>query len=109
MAKKKTKTKVKNRKLNIRQFLNKPGNGGVAAIRISCGTIKPKKENKDQYLDIYPNFTLSDCSRSVSFEVDVHSKKEYANSLDKLKKIRDSVEKLINHLESHHSAIKTYW
>lgn len=77
---------------SIRQFLNRPGHHGTAAIIASVENTSrlPKDELRfGRCPRVYLN--ISDCSRQVALQFDLNTPAQQANSLHKIKTLVDAL------------------
>ena len=94
--------------LDERRFLNKGGYHSTASIAI---TITRKEDQRSPLVyssGIYAEFTLTDCVRSITLDMDTNSEKDLDNSLFKLRQIAESCQKAIAVLEEQRGFIKEH-
>jgi hypothetical protein len=71
-------------RVRIRKFLNKPGFHAGAYVLAEVEDSTKRKKGKHGWPYVHVDLTLADCSRVVSFDFDLSSAKQRANSLHKI-------------------------
>lgn len=85
---------------SIRQFLNRPGHHGTAAV-IACveNTDRLAKEELRYGRRPHVYLSISDCLREVKLQFDLQTTSQQANSLYKVKTLVDALTKFRTALE----------
>ena len=94
--------------LDERRFLNKNGYHSTASIAITITREEDQRSPLVYSSGIYAEFTLTDCVRSITLDMDTNSEKDLDNSLFKLRQIAESCQKAIAVLEGQRGFIKEH-
>ena len=78
-------------RVRIRKFLNRPGFHAGAYVLAEVEDSRKHKKGKHGWPYVHVDLTLADCSRVVSFDFDLSSAKQRANSLHKIDALVDSL------------------
>ena len=78
-------------RVRIRKFLNKPGFHAGAYVLAEVEDSRKHKGGKHRWPYVHVDLTLADCSRVVSFDFDLSSARQRANSLHKIDALVDSL------------------
>lgn len=78
-------------RVRIRKFLNRPGYHAGAYVLAEVEDSTKHKKGKHGGPYVHVDLTLADCSRVVSFDFDLSSAKQRANSLHKINVLVDSL------------------
>lgn len=78
-------------RVRIRKFLNKPGFHAGAYVLAEVEDSTKHKKGKHGWPYVHVDLTLADCSRVVSFDFDLSSAKDRANSLHKINVLVESL------------------
>jgi hypothetical protein len=78
-------------RVRIRKFLNKPGHHAGAYVLAEVEDSTKHKKGKHGWPYVHVDLTLADCSRVVSFDFNLSSAKDRANSLHKIDILVDSL------------------
>lgn len=78
-------------RVRIRKFLNKPGFHAGAYVLAEVEDSRKHKKGKHRWPYVHVDLTLADCSRVVSFDFDLSSARQRANSLHKINVLVDSL------------------
>jgi hypothetical protein len=71
-------------RVRIRKFLNKPGYHAGAYVLAEVDDSTKHKKGKHGWPYVHVDLTLADCNRVVSFDFDLSSARQRANSLHKI-------------------------
>lgn len=78
-------------RVRIRKFLNKPGYHAGAYVLAEVEDSTKHKKGKHGWPYVHVDLTLADCSRVVSFDFNLSSARDRANSLHKIDLLVDSL------------------
>lgn len=78
-------------RVRIRKFLNKPGFHAGAYVLAEVEDSTKHKKGKHGWPYVHVDLTLADCSRVVSFDFNLSSAQDRANSLHKIDVLVDSL------------------
>lgn len=78
-------------RVRIRKFLNKPGYHAGAYVLAEVEDSTKYKKGKHGWPYVHVDLTLADCSRVVSFDFNLSSSRDRANSLHKIDLLVDSL------------------
>lgn len=78
-------------RVRIRKFLNKPGFYAGAYVLAEVEDSTKHKKGKHGWPYVHLDLTLADCSRVVSFDFDLSSARQRANSLRKIHILVDTL------------------
>lgn len=90
--------------LDDRRFLNKNGHHSVAAISV---TVNHEKE-EFYFSPIEVEFSISDCTRKISLNIDTETEDKLNNSLFKLQQIIEVCQNAKDCLESARGIVKEH-
>jgi hypothetical protein len=94
--------------LDERRFLNKGGYHSTASIAITITKEEDKKSSFIHDSGICSEFTLTDCIRGITLDIDTNSEKDLDNSLFKLEQIAEACQKAIVVLEEQREFIREH-
>jgi len=90
------------KKYSSKRFLNLSGFHSIAAIGIDI-------DDPNERYGVYGSIHISDCSRSISLELNVHNEEEIDNSINKLRVLQEECEKAQKYLTANKEQyIKTH-
>ncbi|MGH2702105.1 MAG: hypothetical protein ACRDJ2_10065 [Actinomycetota bacterium] len=78
-------------RVRIRKFLNRPGYHAGAYVLAQVEDSSKHKKDKYGWPYVHVDLTLADCSRVVSFDFDLSTARQRANSLHKVDVLVDSL------------------
>lgn len=76
------KKSVTKKRVAISDTLNEPQFHSTAAIHVDIKREESYRKDKKEYID--GDITISDCSRSITLDLDAHDKRELRNTKKKL-------------------------
>lgn len=77
-----------------REWLNPPGSYDNGWVKYNVATEEWDKTRGGRGVDIYGSLLIADCSRTITLNLDVSTKRDYNRVIKKLAKLRKVIDQL---------------